>query len=105
MFGGHRHAQHRQRGLGRQHAGQMGGATGTGNDGGQATLARCLGISKHGVGHAVRRNHPRLMADTELLENMHRVLHRVPIRARTHHHGDLDVFHSLGRVDTLRQAA
>jgi len=36
------------------------------------------------------------MPDAELLENMHCVLHRVPVGTGAHHHADLDVFHSVG---------
>jgi hypothetical protein len=76
---GHRHAEHRHRGLGGQHARQVRRATGAGNDGLQAAPGGAFGVGKHVVGHAVGRHHARLMRDIELLENLDCVLHGVPV--------------------------
>jgi hypothetical protein len=81
----------RHRGLGRQHARQVGCTPGTGDDGAQALGRRRLGVGKHVIGHAVGRNHPRFVADAKLLENLHCMLHGVPVGAGAHDDADLNV--------------
>ena len=54
MLAGHRHAQHRHAGFGRQHARQVRRTTGPGNDGLQPAAFSGFGVGKQGVGHAVR---------------------------------------------------
>ena len=65
------------------------------DDGFEAPAARGLGVGKHVVGHAVGRNHAGLVRDAELLENLHCVLHGVPVAAGAHDHTDLDGCHSV----------
>ena len=60
-----------------------------------ALAARGLGVGKHVVGHAVGRDHACLVGDIELLENLHCVLHGVPVAAGTHDDADLDGFHGV----------
>ena len=54
-------------------------AAGPRDDGRQATRRRAIGVGEQIVGHAVRRDHTRFVRDTKLLENVCRVLHRVPV--------------------------
>ncbi len=92
---GHGHAQHGHGGLGGDHAGQVGRTARTGDDGLQAPAGGGFGVGEHVVGHAVGRDHPRLVRDAELLKNLHCVLHGVPVAAGTHDHADLDGFHGV----------
>ena len=85
---GHRHAQHRHDGLGRQHAGQVRRAAGAGDDGLQPAAGRGFGIGEHVVGHAVRADHARFVRHAELGENLRRVLQGVPVAGRAHQHTD-----------------
>ena len=89
----HRHAQHRHHRLGRQHARQVRRAAGAGDDGLQAAARGRFGVGKHVVGHAVRRHHARLVRDTKVLQDLHRVLHGVPVGAGAHDHADLNGVH------------
>ena len=57
----------------------MGSAACPGDDCTQTALHRLLCVSKHRIGHAVRRNDARLMRDRKLLEDLSRVLHGVPV--------------------------
>jgi hypothetical protein len=56
---------------------------------------RLFGVREHLIGHAVRRDDPRLMRDAEFLENLHCVLQGGPVTAGPHHHADLDRGHAL----------
>ena len=85
----HRYTQHWQHGLGGQHSRQVCCTTGTGNDGFEAPPSCALRIGKHIVGHTVRREHLGLMRHAKLLQNLHRVLQRLPVGGRPHHHGDI----------------
>lgn len=62
----------------------------TSDDGAQAAPGSRFGVGKHVVRHAVGRDHTGLMADAKLLENLHRVLHGVPVGAGAHHDFDLN---------------
>ncbi|MNT10073.1 hypothetical protein D3C72_1448870 [compost metagenome] len=93
---GHRHAEHRHRRFGGDHAGQVGSAPGPGDDGLEAPARSGLGVGKHVVGHAVGRHHAGLVGNAELLKNLHCMLHGVPVAAGTHDHADLDGFHGVG---------
>jgi hypothetical protein len=55
MLAGHRNAQHRHGGLGREHAGQMGRAAGARDEGNQAAACGRLGVGEHVIGHSVGR--------------------------------------------------
>ena len=92
---GHGHAQHGNGGLGGNHAGQVGGATGARDDGFEAPAGSGLGVGKHVVGHAVGRHHAGLVRDAELFKDLHCMLHGVPVAAGTHDHADLDGFHGV----------
>ena len=72
----------------------MGGTPRTSDDGAQASPCGRLRISEHIVRHAVCRNHLRFKANAKLLQNLHCVLHGVPVGARTHYHADLNFFHN-----------
>ncbi len=89
-LGLHRHTQHRHQGFGRQHAGQVRCAPGSGNDGAQAPPCGGFSVSEHIVGHAVRRDHAGFVRDAKLLENLGCMLHGVPVRAGAHDNTDLD---------------
>ena len=58
------------------------------DDGLQAACVCCLGIGKHLIGHAVRRQHLRFMGDTKVLQDLRGMLHGVPVRAGAHDHTD-----------------
>ena len=88
MAAGHRHAQHRHRGLRGQHAWQMGRAARPGNDGAQAARRRALGIGEHVVRHPVGRDHLRLMRNVKRLQYLYRMLQGVPVGTGTHHHAN-----------------
>ena len=94
MAAGDRHAQHRHRRFGGNHAGQVGGAARAGNDGLEATPYRGFGVGKHIVRHTVGRDHPCLVGDAKVLENFDCVLHGVPVAAGAHDYADLDGCHS-----------
>jgi hypothetical protein len=84
----HRHAQHRHRGLRRQHPGQVRGTTGTGDDGAQPARAGLRGVVEQQVRGAMRRHHAYFMRDSQRLKPLRRVLHRLPVRTRAHDHAD-----------------
>jgi hypothetical protein len=60
-----RHAEHRQRGHRRRHAGQMRRAAGAGDDQLEPALRRRMGIIVEPLGRAVGRDDPRFMGDAE----------------------------------------
>ena len=66
----------------------MGGATGPGDDRPHAAAGGRFGEGEHLVGHAVGADHLRLVGDAEVLEHLHRLVHRRPIARRAHHDGD-----------------
>ena len=82
----------------------MRGPASPGDDGLEAATDSAFGVGKHVVGHAVRREHPRLVGNAELLENVDCVLHGVPVGTRTHDDADLNIFHGdgTGPADALR---
>jgi hypothetical protein len=101
----HRHAEHRHGGLGGEHAGQVRRAAGAGDDGAQPAAGGALGVGEHVVGHAMRRDDPRLVRDAELGENLDRVSQGVPVAAGSHDDADRDLALRAVLVEALCQAA
>ena len=75
-----RNAQYRQRGLGGQHAGQMGGAACAGDDQLEAAAACSSSVLKHQVGGAMRRDHAFLAGHAEFLQDLDRRPECGPVR-------------------------
>ena len=84
----HRHAQHRQRRLGRNHAWQMGGAAGARDDDLQPAAFGLTGVVGHFVRRAMRGDDPALVRDTELRQHLVGVLQRLPVRLAAHDHAN-----------------
>ena len=59
----------------------------------QAPVLSRLRILDRDLGRTVRGNDPRLVADSELIERLARLLHERPVGIRTHHNATLDVCH------------
>ena len=106
MLARYRHAEHRHRRLRREHARQMRRAAGTGDDRSQPAVERRFGEGEHLVGHAVRRQHLRLVRHAELGEHLDRSAHGRPIAGRPHHDRDEGSAHpdSLARRTSDRCA-
>ncbi len=81
---GHRHAEHRERRLGGEHAGKMGGAAGTGDDAAESSPGCLRGITEEEIGRAVGGNHSSLVRHAELLEPATGVLHGLPVGIAAH---------------------
>ncbi len=79
-----RHADHRQLGVGRHHAGQRRGQAGPGDDHADPAQARVLRVLGHGLGVAVRAHHPHLVPDAELLQLGRGLLHHGHVALRAH---------------------
>ena len=99
----HRHAEHRQHGVRRDHAGQMGGAAGAGDDHLQALGLGARGELGHPDRRAVRRDDLLQVGHAELVEHGRRVRHRVPVGLRSHDDGDERCGHvgGLGEAEQL----
>src|SRR6266536_273377 len=80
MLGRHGHAQHRERGLARQHAGQMSRSPRACDEAPEPAPACLLGVRGGEIGSAVGREHPGLPGYVEFLESLGRVLHDRPVR-------------------------
>ena len=83
----HRHPDHRQRGEGGHHAGQMGSATGTSDDDLDATSVGGTPEPHHLLGHAMGRDDVGLVGHAELVEHLGGGLHRRPVGVRPHDDG------------------
>ena len=83
----HRHTNHRQRGEGGHHAGQVSGTAGAGDDHLEAAAGGLLGEGHHLQWSAVGREHPHLGNHPEALQHLHRRLHGGQIGVAAHHHG------------------
>src|SRR5512139_3823679 len=93
VFRRHRHAEHRDDGLGRDHAREVGGAAGAGDDRLEPARLRSGRIFVQQVRRAMRRNDPGLERDAELLQQQRGVLHHLPVAGRPHHHSHLRRVH------------
>ena len=87
-MGAHGHADYGQRGLRGDHARQVGGTAGTGDNGLQAIGAGIVRELGHELGRAVRGNDLLVVDDTELVENIAGTLHGLPVAGRSHDHRD-----------------
>ena len=87
-FALHRHTEHRHRGLGGEHAGQVRSTAGAGDDSAQATRRGGFGVVVKKIRRAVRRHHAHFMRHAELFEPGNGVLHGLPIAAGSHHDPD-----------------
>jgi hypothetical protein len=85
---GDRHAQHRQGGLGRQHARQVRRPAGAGDDAPEPAASRGLGILEEQIRCAVRGNHLALTGYAEIAEPAFSVLHHIPVGVTAHHQPD-----------------
>ena len=83
-----RHAEHRHGRLRGEHAGQVRGTAGAGDDRAQAARRGAFGIGEHLVGHAMRRDDARFVGDAELGENLGGGAEGVPVAAGAHDHAD-----------------
>ena len=77
----------------REDAAQMRRAASRRDDDLQAPFLSRLRILDRDLGRTVRRNDPRLVADSELIERLARLLHERPVGIRTHHNANLGVCH------------
>lgn len=84
----HRHAQHRQVGLGRTHAWQVSRAAGTGDDHLDATRLSLFGVLEQQVRGAVGRDHFYLVRDAELFQHIGGVAKGGPIGLGAHDHAN-----------------
>ncbi|MNM57678.1 hypothetical protein D3C81_688920 [compost metagenome] len=84
----HRYAQHRQVGLGRTHAWQVGRAAGTGDDHLDATRLGFFSVLEQQVRGAVGRNHFHLVGDAELFQHIGGVAKGGPIGLGAHDHAN-----------------
>ena len=91
----HRYADHGQRRHRGQHARQVRGATGAGDDHLQPAVGGAPAVVEHLVGHPVRRHHVGLVGDAELRQRLGGVLHHRPVGVGPHHDADLGSAHSL----------
>jgi len=82
-----RDAKDRHERVRRGHAWQMSGATGAGDDDFDPARLGRLRELDHPVGRAMRRDDLALVGDTELGQDVGRVLHRLPVGARAHDDG------------------
>jgi len=65
-------------------SGKVGGAARTGDDDLDPALHRGPGVLRHEVRSTVGRNDPHLVRDAQLLEHVHRVLHRLQVGLTAH---------------------
>ena len=94
-----RHAEHRQRGHRRRHAGQVRGAARAGDDDLDAGRLRALGEGVEPVGRAVGRDDALVVADAERVERLGGMPHGRPVRLAPHDDRD-----RLGHAPLIRQA-
>ena len=80
----HRHAEHRERGHRRRHAGQMRGAAGAGDHDLEALGARALGEFVQPLRCAMSRYDQSLMPDLESIQRLGHVLHHGPVGLAAH---------------------
>ena len=90
VFARHGHAEHGHGGFGGHHAGQVGCAAGTGDNGLDAARACSFGIFKHQIGSAVGGNHAGFESHAELLQKSGGVLHNRPVAVAAHNDADLN---------------
>ena len=88
LAGGDGHAKHRDRGLGGQHARQVGCAAGAGDDGAQTAIARTGGIFKQEIRGAMGGYDARFIGHAVLLEDAGGGLHHGPVRVGAHYQAD-----------------
>ncbi len=104
-----RHAEHREMGVRRRHAGEVCGPAGAGDDHAQAPIGGGLRVLHHQLRRAMGRHDLGLEADAEVLERVAAVLHRLPVGAGAHDHADLRLVHepslSAARPRPVRYAA
>lgn len=82
-------AENGQERHGSGHAGEMGGAAGSGYDDPEAFTFSGSGEFIETVGRAVGRYNARLMRDAQRLQGVGRVLHGLPVGLASHDDGDL----------------
>ena len=83
-----RDAEHRQRGLGRDHSRQVSRSPGTRDDDLEPAAAGFAGVGRHPVRRAVRGHQPHLVVDCKFLENGRGVAHGRPVRLASHDQSD-----------------
>src|SRR5262249_5029443 len=86
--GRHRHADHRQNGLGRYHAGQMGRPARPRDDGAQAALGGARRIFQGEIRRAIRGQHPNLMWNFKFGDGFGRGRDVFPIALAAHDYAD-----------------
>ena len=84
----HRHAEHRHRRLGGEHARQVGGTASPGDDRLQAARTGGLGVFEEQVGRAVGGNYAGFEGDAEVLEDDGGGLHGRPVGVGPHDDAD-----------------
>ena len=95
VLGVHGHTQNRQRRLGSDDTGQVGGATGRTDKDFYPTLFGLPEVVEKSVGGPMCRKDAHIVGDLQSFQSARGVLHRFPIGARPHDHSDKR-FHGTG---------
>ena len=84
----HRHPDDRQRRHRGEHAGQVGGPAGAGDDDTQPAARGLLAVGEHLLRHPMGGDHVGLEGDAELLQRLRGGLHHRPVGVGAHHDPD-----------------
>ena len=96
-----RDPEDRQMGLSGHRTRQMRRAARTRDHDLEPPALRRLGVLGRGVGRPVCRQDACLARDAQVLQGLHRVLHRVPVRPRSHDDADERAVHALKSIDRV----